>query len=303
MKLNLMVNMALLPAALLSTSVLLANSGEEFDPRDSVSSTGQTWTYSDFGFDDQEDVDPGYAPLNATEDNYWEFDRIDLNGERIKDTTKFPASAIVYIKSKKAFGGKSTRCSGFIIGTKSVATAGHCIYRHLDNGKSGWNNDIHVYPGRDDSKKPFGSCKAINKIAPKGWTEKGKDEYDYGMLVLNCDIAKKTGRLGYSNSYSLKDKKVKLNTYSSGNGKQQWRYSSKIEKVEDKVIRYDYKGSGHGGSSGSAVYIPGKEDCGVCAVGIHGGGFSGKRLEIGVRINKSVFNNFRQWKKDDGDEG
>lgn len=258
------------------------------------------------GFDDDYsdvDIDPGYAPLDSNEDNYWEFDEILLNGKRVKNTKKRPASAIVYLESEEAFQGGQIRCSGFLVGHKTVVTAGHCVFDHLKNGKSGYNKGIYVYPGRNGSKQPFGRCKALYKWTPKQWQEKKNYDYDYGILSLDCNIGKKAGRLGYSKSSKLKNRSVRLNTYSSGNGKEQWRYSTKIEKVNSRDIKYNYTGHGHGGSSGSPIYIPNEDDCGSCAVGIHSRGKKGKKPETGVKINSNVFKHIKWMKNKYDDEG
>lgn len=297
---------ATLPLVVASCLLSSGSFAEDFDPRDSESSTGRTWKYSEFADSIGADIDPASLGDIGLGEDYWVED-VDDNGKRVKNTKVFPARAIVWIESEKAFGGGSTRCSGFMIGHRTVATAAHCIYRHLDNGKSGWNDDVYVYPGkngRGNKKKhnPYGRCGYKELNAPKGWTRSEKSEYDYGLIILDCDIGKTVGRLGYQYGGKILDLDVSLNTYASSNNRQQWKYKTEIEKVKPKRLYYQYAGSGSGGSSGSAVYFKDTGNCGVCAVGVHTTS-GGSGLEKGVHINDSVFKNFRQWKKDAGDNG
>lgn len=266
--------------------------------------TGEEWIHEDDLVDYSDDkIDPGYGPLDSNEDNYWEYDELLLNGKKVKNTKKHPASAVVYVRGSDKMFDRGWRCSGFLVGHKTVVTAAHCLLDRYSDQRTVKNETIRIYPGKNGSKEPFGHCKVEDSYIPPKWKNGGDSDYDYALLALDCNIGKKTGRLGYAHLNSLKDRKVRLNTYSSGNGKEQWRYSSKIEKVKDRRIRYEYTGSGHGGSSGSAVYIPNEDDCGACAVGVHSGGIRGEDLEKAVRINSKVFDKIRWWKKQNKDKG
>jgi len=54
--------------------------------------------------------------------------------------------------------GASYRGTGFFIGPRAVATAGHCVY--LRN-QGGWARKIEVIPGNNGSKRPFGQAEYL----------------------------------------------------------------------------------------------------------------------------------------------
>jgi glutamyl endopeptidase len=104
---------------------------------------------------------------------------------RITGTTTYPYSAIAHITS--SVGG----CTGWMIGPNTVATAGHCLH----NGS--WATNVRVYPGRNGSSTPYGSCGATRLYSVTGWTSSRSPEYDYGAIKLNCTIGNSTGWFGF----------------------------------------------------------------------------------------------------------
>lgn len=105
---------------------------------------------------------------------------------QILSTTTFPYRAIAHITSNS--GG----CTGWLIGPDTVATAGHCVY-----GVSGWATNVRVFPGRNGSTIPFGSCGATRLFSVYGWTHDRNRDYDYGAIKLDCKVGYSTGWFGY----------------------------------------------------------------------------------------------------------
>ncbi|MFL6690217.1 MAG: trypsin-like serine peptidase [Alphaproteobacteria bacterium] len=121
---------------------------------------------------------------------------------RMKTTTVFPRSATTYITFDQH--GQSRTCSGWMISKDTVATAGHC----LNSGPAGgsvWSTNVKVYPGRNGSSSPYGSCDAKTLWSNDGWTKNGDEKFDYGAIKLNCTIGNTTGWYGmYWTSATLK---------------------------------------------------------------------------------------------------
>lgn len=102
---------------------------------------------------------------------------------RIANTTDEPWRRIADLDVKQADGSWAT-CTGFFLGPRVVATAGHCVF-NFDFG--GWAQEIKVTPGRDGSLQPYGSSTSSDLWTIGGWLESGLTDYDFGAIVLPDD--------------------------------------------------------------------------------------------------------------------
>ena len=106
------------------------------------------------------------------------------NRERVRNTSEYPYRAIALVTFTDA-NGSSSRCTGWLINADTVVTAGHCVH----GGGSGedWHrvDSFRVYPGRDGSASPYGSCTAKRLYSVRGWTRNAADTSDYGAIKLN----------------------------------------------------------------------------------------------------------------------
>lgn len=207
----------------------------------------------------------------------------------IKDTTKVPWRWNCQLIITMANGGKS-RCTGWLIGPRTVMTAGHCVY---SKGNGGWAKSIEVIPGMNAALKPFGSFKSTGLFSVKGWINTSKPEYDYGAIHINQPIGNKLGWYGFANlgTSSLKGLLVNLAGYPGDKAfGTQWYHWGRITSVAERRLFYLVDTAP--GQSGSAVYYikAGKR----FAVGVHayGGCPNGA-----TRIIKPVYDNMVNWKK------
>jgi V8-like Glu-specific endopeptidase len=101
--------------------------------------------------------------------------------QRISPTTGEPWRWTVSLDVK--FPGENGSCTGFLIGPRLVATAGHCVYdRNL-----GWATSIRVIPGRDGSAEPFGSQYESDLFSNSNWVSDSDPEMDFGAVLLPDD--------------------------------------------------------------------------------------------------------------------
>lgn len=224
------------------------------------------------------------------------------NRIRVNPTTTFPARAVVQITRNG-----NAHCTGWLYGPDIVATAGHCVH----SGGSGgvwYTGQLTVWPGRNGSSAPYGSCSVRTLHSVAGWTTDGNEEFDYGALKLNCTVGNTTGWFGYWwQSASLAGASTLINGYPGDKPfGEQWRGDSVARTVAvSQANQLFYSNDTVGGMSGSPIYhnrAVGSSFCsGFCSMGIHAYGFPHgayphNTYNHGTRITEARFNNLQAWK-------
>lgn len=186
--------------------------------------------------------------------------------------------------------GRSSGCTGWFIGPRTVMTAGHCVYSHAAGG---WAQRIEVIPGMDATSRPYGSQVGTSFRSVNGWTRDRNVEYDYGAVILpNNSLGNRVGWFGFT---ALSDSSLE-NLLANNSGYPgdkpfgtQWFNSGRITRVTDRRLFYMLDTAG--GQSGSPTwrYRDGQRH----AIGIHAyGGCPNKS----TRITSLVFDNMLAWK-------
>ncbi|TCT13554.1 V8-like Glu-specific endopeptidase [Tepidamorphus gemmatus] len=211
---------------------------------------------------------------------------------RVRETTAFPFRATVLI----TFG--AGRCSGWLISPDTVVTSGHCVHSGGPWGDWYDRNSYMIYPGRDGPRAPFGSCSARRLFSVVGWTERGRDDFDYGAIKLNCTIGFSTGWFGlFTASGSLQGVPTRIAGYPGDKPLTLWRSSGRVTVSQPR--RVFYRNDTVGGMSGSPVYYQ-RAGCGFCAMAVHGYGIYGRppfsTNNHGTRITAQVFRNLDAWR-------
>lgn len=210
--------------------------------------------------------------------------------KRVNPTLGFPARAIVLITMS---GG---RCSGFMYAKDMVATAGHCVHSGGSNGA--WMKNVRVFPGRNGSLSPFGSCGAKTLYSVSGWVKNANKNYDYGAIKLDCNIGNKTGWFGvYWTSSSLLGTLSKIDGYPGDKPLTQW---ASVDKVRvSRPLKVFYQNDTIGGMSGSPVFHQ-HPKYGSAAYAIHTNGLHNgspwNTNNAGTRITKVRFSNLLKWR-------
>lgn len=99
---------------------------------------------------------------------------------RIRPTTPVPWRRLCALRITFP-SGRAYRGTGFLIGPRAVATAGHCVYLHSEGG---WAREVEVIPAMDGPIRPFGSIKSPDLRAASGWIRSREPESDYGCVIL-----------------------------------------------------------------------------------------------------------------------
>jgi glutamyl endopeptidase len=210
---------------------------------------------------------------------------------KINNTTAYPWRTICSLRITAA-DNTSWIGTGWLVGPRTVITAGHCVYMHSHGG---WAKKIEVIPGRNGSTMPYGSCTATHFRSVKGWTNKKNITHDYGAIILpsNCRYGDRVGYFGYANLsfFSLLGLKVNLAGYPGDKPTGTiWFDARQITLVLARRLVYNIDTAG--GQSGSPVWR--LKDGKRHVVGIHTNGAS--TGNSATRITKPVFDNIKKWK-------
>lgn len=210
----------------------------------------------------------------------------------VNPTTVYPARANVLITFSAG------RCSGWLIGADTVVTAGHCVHSGGTAGTWYAASGYTVYPGKNGSLSPYGSCKVRRLYSVSGWTSGKLDDYDYGALKLNCKIGNTVGYFGFFwTSSDLVGTAATITGYPGDKPLTQWISSDKIALAIGRRLYYSM--DTFGGNSGSPIYYN-RTGCGYCGMAIHNygiyGSYPGNTYNHGTRIGSADFNNLMGWK-------
>jgi glutamyl endopeptidase len=214
---------------------------------------------------------------------------------RVNPTTIFPARATALVSSEVG------TCTGWLFGPDLVVTAGHCV--HSGGPFGDWYSDIRVYPGRNGSASPYGSCSARRLYSVLGWTDSSDEQYDYGAIKLSCTAGNSVGWFGvFWQTASLNGVQTTVAGYPGDKPLTQWKSTGPIGISQTRQVFYQMDTAP--GESGAPVYQQrraGSPACsGACVLAIHTQGLHGTRPHSnnnhGTRITQDVFNNLVQWK-------
>ena len=208
---------------------------------------------------------------------------------RVTQTTTAPWNRICHLRIRAA-NGRMFLGTGFFIGKRTVATAGHCVYM---GSQGGWPAEIQVTQGRDEAQQPYGTVRATSFRTVKGWAVGKKRECDYGVIILPKSYVQRAKSFGFA-AYpddQIKGRKLNLAGY-PGDQKPgtMWYHGRVAKSVSTRVITYDIDTAG--GQSGSAVWQ--RRGTKRVVVGIHtNGAYSGNSA---TRIIQPVYNNLMKWR-------
>jgi glutamyl endopeptidase len=219
---------------------------------------------------------------------------------RIRNTTAVPWRRICQL-TIRARNGAQYVGTGFLIGKRTVITAGHCVFIHAAGG---WPAYIDVAPGRNGPSRPFGTVRAIQFRSVNGWVSSKSRDHDYGAIILPANTPANIQGLGgfgfgYWPDSQLRQRMVNLSGYPGDGGKMgpdrepasQWWMARQITSVASRSFAYDIDTVG--GQSGSPVWT--LQNGQRIAVGIHTNGFVGGNSA--TRITAPVFNNLKMWRQ------
>jgi V8-like Glu-specific endopeptidase len=187
--------------------------------------------------------------------------------------------------------GAVYRGTGFLIGRRAVATAGHCVYLH---NQGGWARRIEVIPGCNGAERPFTSAVATDYRSTSGWVQNTQPSCDYGVICLPQDAfgGPPLGSFGFgpfSNDVLLAQPAVLAGYPGDKPFAELWGTARRIKMAAADQLIYDIDSVG--GQSGCPVYIT--HNAKRYVVGIHNYGAS--TGNSATRVTQPVAQNLLRW--------
>ena len=209
---------------------------------------------------------------------------------RINNTVKVPWRRYCALRIEFPTGAVY-RGTGFFIGGRVLATAGHCVY--LKN-QGGWARRIEVIPACNGSIRPFRSAVATTFRSTTGWTQNQAEKQDYGAIILPAGAfpGQQFGTFGFKtfDNRALLATPVVLAGYPGDKPfAELWGMRRKIKTITATNLIYDIDTMG--GQSGAPVYM--KHGGERYVVGIHNYGAS--TGNSATRVTAEVIANFKKW--------
>ncbi len=213
---------------------------------------------------------------------------------RITNTTVFPYRAIASLLITAADNSRWIGTAWFI-SPRTLITAGHCVYIKNSGvpGRDGWVKSITVIPGRDASKRPFGSVTSSSFRSVTGWTNNGSENFDYGAIIIPTPLGNTVGFFGFGvyGDADLLTVTANISGYPGDKPAGEHHFHArKVTSVGPQKVFYDVDTAG--GQSGAPVWrvVGGQR----IAIAIHA--YGGTTANSGTRINSTVNGNLMAWK-------
>ena len=211
---------------------------------------------------------------------------------QIKNTTDIPWRRVCALRITFP-SGSTYRGTGFLIGARAVATAGHCVFLH---NQGGWARKVEVIPGCNGTSRPYGQAESTSFRSVAGWVTNKAAESDYGCIVLPPGAfgGRNLGSFGCANfdAAKLVAQPAVLGGYPGDKPfAELWGMSRIIKAVAAKTLVYDIDTVG--GQSGAPVYI--KRAGQRYVVGIHNYGAAAGNSA--TRVTEPVYQRLLAWSK------
>ncbi|MEZ4955465.1 MAG: trypsin-like serine protease [Saprospiraceae bacterium] len=217
--------------------------------------------------------------------------------ELVEDPDYYPMTSMVKIFME--YNGKNYVCSGTLIDSRHVLTAGHCIYNH-DEG--GWADEIAVAPAYNEGVNiHYGVAYSKNLMSWNGWTQNESYSHDMGIITLDRPIGGLAGWLGYG--YQNDDAFYLNNNFhnpgypaaSPYDGQLlYYRYGDYDMVTTDNVLQFH--GPSYGGQSGSGTYFKNEDgDRYVMSCHSHSNTQNSSNPTSGqTRLNENMFEDIQE---------
>lgn len=194
-------------------------------------------------------------------------------------TSVFPLSAIGQIEFSR--NGTQYICTGYLIDSNSVLTAGHCSYEG-GTGQDGMIDSAQFFAARNRQNgvitNPFGGCAMTEVWAPPQWVDDGKAAHDYSVQQLDCEVGDRAGWFGLfslAGDNAFAGRRLRVEGYPGDqNYGSRWKMAGLVQRSTINTLHYPMDTAG--GQSGSPLFKWNRPSCGgPCSAGVHAYGAFG----------------------------
>jgi glutamyl endopeptidase len=224
---------------------------------------------------------------------------------RILDTDLAPWRIICALHMQDVNGAGAIG-TGWLVGPKTVITAGHCVFSNAFFG--GWASLIEVNPGRNGDNFPYQTTTSVRFSSLNRWVEAEDPDFDIGCIHLNKPIGNTVGwfQVATLPADVLQGYLVNIAGYPGdrGAGAEQYHHRNRVLRVTERRLFYDV--DTYGGQSGAPVWIHESEESPPVIVGIHAYGVGGTPQDWGIAANSApriipeVLDRIEGWVNEDG---
>lgn len=224
---------------------------------------------------------------------------------RILETDLPPWRMICALRLRGPFGSGAIG-TGWMIGPKTVLTAGHCVYSTQFFG--GWATEIEISAGRNGDVFPFDTVKSRRFSSVNLWVEQEDPDFDIGCIHLDDPLGERVGWFSVAalGATELEDFLVNVAGYPGdrGGGTELYHHRNRVLSVTERRIFYDV--DTFGGQSGAPVWIHEQDDAPPLAIGIHAYGVGANPPGMSLRANSApriipeVLDQIEAWVNEDG---
>ncbi|MEM8961257.1 MAG: trypsin-like peptidase domain-containing protein [Acidobacteriota bacterium] len=208
--------------------------------------------------------------------------------QRILETDLTPWRMICSLEMHSPNGGSAVG-TGWLVGPRTIITAGHCVFSHMFFG--GWADRIVVRPGRNGDEEPFGAVESRRFGATDRWVEAEEADFDIGVIHLDQSIGDELGWFAVATQGpdELVDAQINISGYPAdrGRGREQYFHANNVLRVSDRRVFYDVDTAG--GQSGAPVWVYADDspDAEPIVVAIHAYGVGGTPRSFGITANSA----------------
>ena len=206
------------------------------------------------------------------ESSYVKFGIIGNDDDRllVHSTEEFPYSSVSKILFRSPSSGKFEACTGFVVSTYVVITAGHCVY----SGGS-WHEDFLIFTGLNGGWA-HSVCEATHLFALEDWiaaeSRNSQFENDLGAIRMNCPAGNTVGQFKIGTPSIADSSPVRLLGYPCDGGPPGEEFREGGQFLSEDRIRAEtdtnffYQNDTSGCMSGAPLFLSSEEST---VIGIH----------------------------------